>query len=141
MNAAVELLRSLQASGCRLVIDDIGVHPINLELAGHVTPDFIKINKPQVCAGRVEGGVDALRSWIDVSRSLCGAVIADGIATESDLQISLSTGAHAAQGSFIDSLHKSPSWRATPLRVQDVFNPIYRDTAMKHYFSGGVGKR
>lgn len=129
MDEAVNLLETLRLLGCRIAIDDIGTGFSTLDLAKQVKPHIIKIDKALVHGAREKGGSTVLHSWIEASRGLSQHVVAEGIESEVDLQLSIDAGAHAVQGYFIEHPSIQPPWKgATPVYIQDSFNPSHRST-------------
>lgn len=133
MDAAIRLLESLRSVGCKIAIDDVGVEHSTLHLAEQLTPDFIKIDKTLVHAGRTQGGSRLLRSWVEASRRVSQYVIAEGVESENDLQLSIDAGVHAAQGHLIEPPSIQPLWRAEPVWVQDSFSPAHRSVAINQF--------
>ncbi|WP_198317643.1 hypothetical protein, partial [Alcaligenes faecalis] len=61
-------------------------------------------------------------------------VIAEGIETALDFQLSVDAGAHAVQGYFIPPPCVLPPWEgAEPLCVRDSFNPTHTHVALNTY--------
>ncbi len=133
MDEAIKLLKTLRLLGCKIAIDDIGTGFNTLELAQVLKPDVIKIDKSLVHGARDKSGATVLRSLIEAAQGLSQYVVAEGIETEDDLQLSIDAGAHAVQGYFIDLPRIQPPWRAAPVCVQDSFNPTHHSIATNQY--------
>ncbi len=101
--AAVKLLCSLRSVGCKVAIDDIGAGFNTLDLAHQIRPHVIKIDKALVHQARHKDGVAALKAWAQTSCGISQYVIAEGIETELDFQLSADAGVHAVQGYLIAS--------------------------------------
>ncbi|MCX5465984.1 EAL domain-containing protein [Alcaligenes parafaecalis] len=132
--AAVKLLCSLRSVGCKVAIDDIGAGFNTLDLARQIRPHVIKIDKSLVNQARHEDGVAALNAWVQTSCSISQYVIAEGIETELDFQLSVDAGVHAVQGYLIASPCVHPPWEgAEPLFVRDSLNPTHPNFALNSY--------
>lgn len=134
VDEALNLLKTLRLLGCKIAIDNIGAGFSILGLATQIKPDVIKIDKTLMHSAREQGGFTLLHSWIEASRDVSQYVVAEGIETEGDLQLSIDAGAHAVQGYFIKSPSIQPPWGAEPVCVQDSFNPTHRSIAINQYF-------
>ncbi|QTC01527.1 EAL domain-containing protein [Alcaligenes sp. SORT26] len=132
--AAASLLRTLRKLGCKVAIDDIGAGFNTLDLARQVRPHIIKIDKALVHQAWDKDGIAALNSWVHASRGISQYVIAEGIETALDYQLSVEAGVHAVQGYLIAPPSVQPPWEgAAPLCVQDSFNPTHTNFAFKKY--------
>ncbi|KGP00961.1 hypothetical protein JT27_14135 [Alcaligenes faecalis] len=132
--AAISLLRTLRGLGCKVAIDDIGTGFNTLDLARQIRPQVIKIDKSLVHQARDRDGIAALHSWVHASRGISQYVIAEGIETALDFQLSVDAGVHALQGYFIEPPCLLPPWEgAEPLCVRDSFNPTHTHVALNTY--------
>lgn len=134
--AAASLLCMLRMSGCKLAIDDIGAGFNTLDLARQVRPHIIKIDKALVHQARDKDGIAVLNSWVHASRGIGQYVIAEGIETPLDFQLSVDAGVHAVQGYLIQPPCVQPPWEgAEPCCVRDSFNPSHTSFALNKYSS------
>lgn len=134
--AAASLLGMLRMAGCKLAIDDIGAGFNTLDLARRVRPHIIKIDKSLVHQARDKDGIAVLNSWVHASRGIGQYVIAEGIETPLDLQLSVDAGVHAVQGYLIQPPCVQPPWEgAEPCCVRDSFNPSHTNFALNKYSS------
>ena len=134
--AAASLLCMLRMSGCKLAIDDIGAGFNTLDLARQVRPHIIKIDKALVHQARDKDGIAVLNSWVHASRGIGQYVIAEGIETPLDFQLSVDAGVHAVQGYLIKPPCVQPPWEgAEPCCVRDSFNPSHTNFALNKYSS------
>lgn len=132
--AATSLLRTLRGLGCKVAIDDIGTGFNTLDLARQIRPHVIKIDKSLVHQARDRDGIVALHSWVHAARGISQYVIAEGIETALDFQLSVDAGVHAVQGYFIEPPCFLPPWvGAEPLCVRDSFNPTHTHVALNTY--------
>lgn len=132
--AAAKLLCTLRSLGCKVAIDDIGAGFNTLDLARQIRPHIIKIDKALVHQARHKDGIAALNSLVQTSCGISQYVIAEGIETELDFQLSVDAGVHAVQGYFIASPCVQPPWEgAEPLSVRDSFNPTHTNFALNRY--------
>ena len=132
--AAAKLLCTLRSLGCKVAIDDIGAGFNTLDLARQIRPHVIKIDKALVHQARHKDGIAALNSLVQTSCGISQYVIAEGIETELDFQLSVDAGVHAVQGYFIASPCVQPPWEgAEPLSVRDSFNPTHTNFALNRY--------
>lgn len=132
--AATSLLRSLRDLGCKVAMDDIGTGFNTLDLARQIRPHIIKIDKSLVHQARDRDGMDALHAWVDASRGISQYVIAEGIETALDFQLSVDAGVHAVQGYLIEPPCVLPPWEgAEPLCVRDSFSPTHTHVALNTY--------
>ncbi len=132
--AAVSLLCTLRDLGCKVAIDDIGTGFNALDLARQIRPHVIKIDKSLVHQARDKDGIAALHSWVHASRGISQYVIAEGIETALDFQVSVDAGVHAVQGYFIVPSCIQPPWEGEePLCVRDSFSPTHTHVALNTY--------
>ncbi|MEQ1573397.1 MAG: EAL domain-containing protein [Vicinamibacterales bacterium] len=89
----------LRAHGFLLVLDDVGAGHSNLNRVPLIRPDVLKVDRSLIA------GVDtdyhkqgALKSLVDLSRSIGALVVAEGIETEEEAFVALELGADLLQG-------------------------------------------
>lgn len=124
LQAAVRVLNSLRQLGCTVAIA-MGKAGLNsLRLAQECNPKIIKINKNVLHKTR-NHGVNSISEYVSkVSHNLSQHLIAVGVETDEDLQVSIEAGANAAQGHIIRPPSLLPPWSdATPFYIQDRFAP------------------
>ncbi|MGO3131440.1 MAG: EAL domain-containing protein [Alcaligenes sp.] len=134
--AATNLLHTLGVLGCKVAVDGIGAGCNTWDLARQVRPHIIKIDKALVHQARGKDGIAVLNSWVHASRGIGQCVIAEGIETALDLQLSVDAGVHAVQGYLIKPPCVQPPWGgAKPWCVRDSFNPAHTNVVLNKYSS------
>lgn len=98
LSTAMDLLRK---AGCRVVVDHAGAAHTAPELAGALPVDAIKIDHSFVCnIGSDPDDESVVTSILDAARMQRRRVIADGVATERQLEFLRERGCDAAQGNL-----------------------------------------
>lgn len=129
-HAASSLLGSLRMLGCKVALDDVGARFNTLDLARQIRPHVIKIDKSLVRQARDRDGTAALHAFVYASRDISPYVIAEGIETSLDFQLSVDAGVHAVQGYFIEPPSVQPPWDgAESVCVRDRFSPNHNNVA------------
>jgi diguanylate cyclase (GGDEF)-like protein len=111
---AIENLRRLHASGCRLSIDDYGTGYSSLAYLRRLPLNELKIDKSFV-SGMARDTSDALivRSTIDLAHNMGLSVVAEGVEDETTLEQLRGLGCDAVQGFFLSrpmAATELPAW-------------------------------
>lgn len=89
----------LRSRGIRLAVDDVGTGSGTLQTIAEIRPDYIKIDGSLIRdAERSLVKQEMLRSLLQVAHSIDAAVVAEGIESESELQIVKNCGIEYGQG-------------------------------------------
>lgn len=92
----------LRALGCEIAIDDFGTGTSGLKIWSELRPDYVKVDRYFI--ERIESdpvAVEMLRAMLDMAHVMGSRVIAEGIETESQLEILRRTGVDYLQGFYI----------------------------------------
>lgn len=131
LHAAAKQLNSLRVLGCKLAIATTGAGLNAFRLAKKLGPHVIKIHKTLLHQTRNQGSSLGFHSWLQLPRSMSQQVVAEGIETDLDLQLSVDAGVHAVQGNFITPPTVQPPWNgAVPLCVRDSFTPTHNPVSL-----------
>jgi EAL domain-containing protein (putative c-di-GMP-specific phosphodiesterase class I)/GGDEF domain-containing protein len=99
MEIVREFVRSLQALGCRIALDDVGAGHSSLKALLDLGVDFVKIDAVYVRQARHDAvGAMRLLQLVTLARSCAPHVVLEGIESEEDAALSLSSGATGLQG-------------------------------------------
>lgn len=95
-----EKLRSLQAAGCRVALDDFGAGYSLPHFIGSLSFDWdmIKIDRAQLREGDVRGHAPSLRDAVIAARRFSKIVVVEGIESRRDLAVARDSGASHGQG-------------------------------------------
>lgn len=87
--------------GFKICLDNCSVGDSFLQYIARVKPNFVKINRTFFCdEGRAEYAADALQTLRGAMERVGGAVIAQGVETESESLRLLTSGVHLQQGYY-----------------------------------------
>lgn len=99
-SAVLRRVERLRALGCRIALDDVGVHPDSLALMPFIEPDVIKLDLSLI-QGRATADTGRVINAVVAEAERSGAlIVAEGIETESHLQVARAMGAHLGQGYY-----------------------------------------
>lgn len=131
LHTAAKQLNSLRVLGCKLAIATTGAGLNALRLAKKLCPHVIKIHKTLLHQARNQGSNLAFHSWLPPKKNMSHQVVAEGIETDLDLQLSVEAGVHAVQGHFITPATVQLPWNgAVPLCVRDSFTPTHNPVSL-----------
>lgn len=92
-------LFDLRALGCLVAIDDFGTGYSSLSRLQHLPIDEVKIDRSfVVAAARGASGVRLMEAIAGMARALRLRVVAEGVETETELDVARSVGCHEIQG-------------------------------------------
>jgi EAL domain-containing protein (putative c-di-GMP-specific phosphodiesterase class I) len=99
MTSAAEFVRSLQALGCRIALDDVGSGHSCLKALLELGVDVVKIDAVHVHRARYDV-VEAKRllHLVNLARSCASHVVLEGIESKEDVELSRASGATGLQG-------------------------------------------
>lgn len=126
----LEALASFRRAGVAIALDDVGLGHSNYRMILEARPSFFKIDRFLVNGAAADAGRRAiLRSIVQLAAAFDGAVIAEGIEHESDLETVASLGIPLAQGYLFsppdtairikqrtERCERRFSWSTTPAR-------------------------
>ncbi len=111
LDASVELLQQLRATGVRVALDDFGTGYSSLAYLHRLPIDVLKVDRSFIRAAAVSARDEVvLRSIVALGRELGLSVVAEGVQDESQVDLLLSLGCRVAQGFLL----------AGPTRGEDV---------------------
>jgi GGDEF domain-containing protein len=120
--------RRLRELGCEIAIDDFGTGISGLKVWSELRPDYVKIDRYFIA--RIETdpvAVELLRAMLDMAHVLGSRVVAEGIETESQLELLRNTGVDYLQGYYISK----PLEQATDQTGNFSVRPIPVDKAVE----------
>lgn len=88
----------IRGQGARVALDDVGADPASLALMALLRPDVVKLDMAIIrnyAAGEMSEIANAVRAYAEESGA---TVVAEGIETDTDLQVARVLGAHVGQG-------------------------------------------
>jgi EAL domain-containing protein (putative c-di-GMP-specific phosphodiesterase class I) len=94
-----EFVRSLQALGCRIALDDVGAGHSTLKALVELGVDVVKIDAVYVGQARRDAaGASRLLQLVTLARNCAPHVVLEGVETEEDAALARASGATGLQG-------------------------------------------
>jgi len=98
--------KRLKALGCKISIDDFGTGNNNVELIGHIAPNYLKIDRLFVMDLKQDDKkVETLRQLIAMGHTYHCTVIVEGVETGDCAHLLTTLGAHIHQGFYYPLCH------------------------------------
>jgi EAL domain-containing protein (putative c-di-GMP-specific phosphodiesterase class I) len=108
--ATKTLIKTLRSKGVRIALDDFGIGMSNLERLLEYPIDILKIDRSFVQSLTQDSREGIMRGLVEMSKSMGFEIIAEGIETQSQLDLVRAAGITRAQGYFLGKPETADYW-------------------------------
>ena len=121
--ATKTLINRLRSKGVRIALDDFGIGMSNLERLLEYLIDIFKIDRSFVQSLTQESREGIMRGLVEMSKTMCFEIIAEGIETQNQLDLVRAAGITHAQGYFLGKPGTADYWLEEILRRRSQKTP------------------
>ena len=114
--ATKTLIKTLRSRGVRIALDDFGIGMSNLERLLEYPIDILKIDRSFVQSQTRESREGIMHGLVEMSKTMGFQIIAEGIETQSQLDLVRAAGITHAQGYFLGKPQTADHWLKEILR-------------------------
>ena len=114
--ATKTLIKTLRSRGVRIALDDFGIGMSNLERLLEYPIDILKIDRSFVQSQTRESREGIMHGLVEMSKTMGFQIIAEGIETQSQLDLVRAAGITHAQGYFLGKPQTADYWLEEILR-------------------------
>ena len=114
--ATKTLIKTLRSRGMRIALDDFGIGMSNLERLLEYPIDILKIDRSFVQSQTRESREGIMHGLVEMSKTMGFQIIAEGIETQSQLDLVRAAGITHAQGYFLGKPQTADYWLKEILR-------------------------
>jgi EAL domain-containing protein (putative c-di-GMP-specific phosphodiesterase class I) len=114
--ATKTLIKTLRSRGVRIALDDFGIGMSNLERLLEYPIDILKIDRSFVQSQTRESREGIMHGLVEMSKTMGFQIIAEGIETQSQLDLVRAAGITHAQGYFLGKPQTANYWLEEILR-------------------------
>jgi diguanylate cyclase len=108
--ATKRLINTLRSKGVRIALDDFGIGMSNLQRLLEYPIDILKIDRSFVQSLTQDSREGIMRGLVEMSKSMGFEIIAEGIETQSQLDLVRAAGITRAQGYFLGKPETADYW-------------------------------